>query len=213
MDSECTARQLAEIEALEAIYAGDGEFEVLEMPSESAAKGASFKVLCPSPVGRILVMLPPTYPVSGLPSFAAQDLRASDAKLLADGLHAYVQDREGAECVFEVLSSVEEIAAAAGIEEKVETAKEEQTASGKAACTTWVQASDRGTLLQLSLNSGQKVKSTQITNISELRRIASAACVCVDVAPSKNTENYELAALLSHKDYEGARQGSSRSLV
>merc|ERR1712039_249122 len=61
----------------------------------------------------------------------------------------------------------------------------------------WARSSDRGTLLQISLNTGPKVKTTQVTNLSELKRIAQAGTLCIDLASSKNTENYELAALLA----------------
>ncbi|OLP82708.1 hypothetical protein AK812_SmicGene36611 [Symbiodinium microadriaticum] len=62
----------------------------------------------------------------------------------------------------------------------------------------WVTEFADGTMLRLSVRSGPKVKKSQITNKSELRRVANAESVCVDLAPSRNTENYELAALLSN---------------
>lgn len=199
MEDESASRQLAEIEALQAIYAGEGEFELLEEPQTGAATGASFRVRCPDPVGSLLVALPAGYPAAGTPSFVAEELRGSAAAALQEGLVSLATARVGEECVFEVLSSAAEVAESAGITCANEAAPAAMPMDAVAEEALWWRpASDgAGALLRLSVRSGPKVKTSQVTNLSELRRVANAGSICVDLAPSRNTENYELAALLA----------------
>ena len=99
-----------------------------------------------------------------------------------------------------VVSSAAEVAESAGIT----CSNEPEPAATPAAATSevalWLRpASDgAGALLRLSVRSGPKVKTSQVTNLSELRRVAHASSLCVDLAPSRNTENYELASLLAN---------------
>ncbi|CAE7325217.1 unnamed protein product [Symbiodinium pilosum] len=53
---------------------------------------------------------------------------------------------------------------------------------------SWATEHPDGTLLRLSVRSGPKVKQSLLTNKSELRRVATAGFVCIDLAPSRNTE-------------------------
>eukprot|EP00434_Breviolum_minutum_P034349 symbB.v1.2.030398.t1/scaffold3420.1/size57189/6 len=185
MDAESAASQAAEIEALQAIY--EEEFELVDEAQEGSKGGASFRICCP-PLGSLLICLPPTYPASGCPSFTAERLRGEQS----------AAELSGQECIFQVLSTVPEVAELAGVKDLEEevplqagTPTSEQVPSG------WATESSEGVLLMLSVRSGPKVKTSRITNQSELRRVSNAGTICVDLAPSKNTENYELANLLA----------------
>eukprot|EP00928_Gymnodinium_smaydae_P085188 TRINITY_DN68534_c0_g1_i1.p1 TRINITY_DN68534_c0_g1~~TRINITY_DN68534_c0_g1_i1.p1 ORF type:complete len:270 (+),score=70.92 TRINITY_DN68534_c0_g1_i1:71-811(+) len=201
MDADVAAEQLTEIEALQSIYASEGEFELL-VPPGAGGEAACFRVRCPPPVGSVLVTLPRGYPSSESPTFVAENLRGLEATAFAESLAELASARLGDVCVFEVLSEAEEVAARAGI-----SAAPAADAAGAADApasgdesngpAAWLRSDERGAILQLSVRSGPKVKATQISNLSELRRIKQTSTVCVDVAPSRNTENYELAALLA----------------
>ncbi|CAE8654061.1 unnamed protein product [Polarella glacialis] len=174
-------------------------------------------------LGLLLVSLPPGYPSDGtsIPVFTVEGLRGEAAATVAEGLTQLALARAGEECLFEVVQAAEDIAAAAGISTQAPEPGISPEASGASDADNndnnnsknsknnknnsnnsiskiaWARASDRGAVLQLSVRTGPKVKVTQIANLSELRRVAQAAAVCVDLAPSRNTENYELASLLA----------------
>ncbi|CAK9015385.1 unnamed protein product [Durusdinium trenchii] len=202
MDEESVSRQAAEIEALQAIFADD--FQLVDEAQEGRKVGASFRVQC-QPLGPLLVCLPVDYPSSGCPSFTAERLRGTQAAQVQEGLAAIAKDLMGQECVFQVISAVPEVASEAGLKEYEEAdslqsgpfEEQGQRATAQGAQGAWASDTPEGTLLLLSVRSGQKVKTSKITNLSELRRVSNAGSICIDLASSKNTENYELANLLA----------------
>mmetsp|Transcript_59311 Transcript_59311/g.122701 ORF Transcript_59311/g.122701 Transcript_59311/m.122701 type:complete len:240 (-) Transcript_59311:22-741(-) len=197
MDADSARRQSAEIEALQAIYAEDGEFELLQEPEEGEAAGASFRVRCPNFLGEVRVNLPATYPAQGRPTFVLERLRGPAAEAVQLGLEELANEHAAEECIFDVLSRAVEVAESAGLAlpDEAPVAAAQSIPLEEA---VWATEFADGTMLRLSVRSGPKVKHSQITNKSELRRVAHADSVCVDLAPSRNTENYELAALLSN---------------
>lgn len=190
------------------MYPLDGEFElVTEVPDEQgSAFPVSFRVKAASyPKGcSVLVTLPTRYPAEGCPAFVVQGLRSGHAATLGEQLAARAHELAGEVCVNEVLQLLEELLTAS--DEGAPDAADGFAAVAKAApleCGAaaskwaWAMASGADTLLKISVNSGTKVRATLITNLSELRRNANAGCICIDLQPSRNTENYELASLLA----------------
>eukprot|EP00439_Symbiodinium_sp_Y106_P065960 s2127_g10.t1 len=108
-------RQSAEIEALQAIYAEDGEFELLQEPEEGEAAGASFRVRCPNFLGEVRVNLPATYPAQGRPTFVLERLRGPAAEAVQLGLEELANEHAAEECIFDVLSRAVEVAESAGL--------------------------------------------------------------------------------------------------
>eukprot|EP00435_Cladocopium_sp_Y103_P026675 s1344_g6.t1 len=194
MDADTVACQAAEIEALQAIY--EQEFELVEEAQEGSRHGASFRIRCP-PVGPVLVNLPSTYPASGHPSFTAERLRGSQAAAVQEGLVSVARELAGQECVFQVLSTLPEVASLSGVEDVEEAPSSQLEISEKQEPGHWATESADGTVLSLSVRSGPKVKTSRITNTSELRRVTNVGSICIDLATSRNTENYELANLLA----------------
>lgn len=200
------ARQNEEIEALQSMYSGEGEFELLsELPKEGDTKStASFRVKAAGLDGcTVLVALPAGYPTEDSPTFVVEGFKASRAAGLGSSLAAIARERSGEECVFEVLQSLDGLLA-----EEAEANAADAGAGGAAPIVEapsaevkskwgWASASGSDTVLQVSVRSGAKVKATQITNLSELRRMPEAGALQVDLQPSRNTENYELAKLLA----------------
>ncbi|CAE7912899.1 tri1, partial [Symbiodinium necroappetens] len=115
MDADSARRQAAEIEALQAIYAEDGEFELLQEPEEGLAAGASFRVRCPNPLGDVRVNLPTTYPAQGRPAFVLERLRGPAAEAVQLGLEALASEHATEECIFDVLTRAVEVAESAGL--------------------------------------------------------------------------------------------------
>ncbi|CAE7325235.1 tri1 [Symbiodinium pilosum] len=109
MNSDSARRQAAEIEALQAIYAEDGEFQLLQEPAEGQDAGASFKIRCPEPVGGLLVCLPAAYPAQGRPAFIMERKCGADAEAVQLGLQELANEHLGEECIFEVLSRATEV--------------------------------------------------------------------------------------------------------
>ena len=195
MDAESAALQAAEIEALQAIY--EQEFELVVEAQEGSKGGASFRICCP-PLGSLFICLPPTYPASGCPSFTAERLRGEQSAAVSESLASKAQELSGQECIFQVLSTVPEVAELAGVKDlEEEVPLQAGTPTSEQVPSDWATESSEGVLLMLSVRSGPKVKTSRITNQSELRRVSNAGTICVDLAPSKNTENYELANLLA----------------
>eukprot|EP00747_Dinoflagellata_sp_TGD_P169299 gnl/TRDRNA2_/TRDRNA2_197954_c0_seq1.p1 gnl/TRDRNA2_/TRDRNA2_197954_c0~~gnl/TRDRNA2_/TRDRNA2_197954_c0_seq1.p1 ORF type:complete len:369 (+),score=61.35 gnl/TRDRNA2_/TRDRNA2_197954_c0_seq1:114-1220(+) len=318
------SRRAEEIEALQAIFGGEGEFDLVSDPSES---GCAFRVKTAAAGGEVatvLVTLPAGYPADESPSFVLESFKPTRAASLAQGLEALAKERAGTECVFEVLSMLEELegevtdGATTATQEgpprrllfvlgdfeyrdglaralaelhltllhRAADAKDERHAargkfcgvhgildahgvstsarqleklrgeltgvtcdvleeldiselpvrrnaeaiewvpyrspeelddylakarrgeavlwtasSSEAAVATshaWAFAIEGGsTLLHISVTSGPKVKKSQITNVSEMKRMPQTPTVCIDLQPSRNTENYELATLLA----------------
>mmetsp|Transcript_38578 Transcript_38578/g.123998 ORF Transcript_38578/g.123998 Transcript_38578/m.123998 type:complete len:179 (-) Transcript_38578:3-539(-) len=132
-------RQAEEMEALQAIFAGEGEFELLVDPSQGDAE-VVFRVQA-SVVAEgcvVQVTLPAGYPTDESPRFAVQGLRASHAGQLSDALAAKAEELRGDECMFEVLQSLEELAS--GIEGLQTQAAPEQQVDVGAALTEETQA-------------------------------------------------------------------------
>ncbi|CAE6953106.1 tri1 [Symbiodinium natans] len=128
MDADSVRRQAAEIEAIQAIYAEDGEFELLQEPEEGQATGASFRVCCP-PLGSLLINLPAAYPAQGRPAFILERIRGPAAETAQLGLQELADENLGEECIFNVLSRAIEVAESAGLEP-----------SGKEAVPTFLRA-------------------------------------------------------------------------
>eukprot|EP00927_Polykrikos_kofoidii_P077838 TRINITY_DN74747_c0_g1_i1.p1 TRINITY_DN74747_c0_g1~~TRINITY_DN74747_c0_g1_i1.p1 ORF type:complete len:254 (-),score=48.76 TRINITY_DN74747_c0_g1_i1:332-1093(-) len=208
MDGDTAARQLAEIDGLQAIYSNDGEFDLLIEPKEGG-DSSSFRVTCPLPLGSVLVTLPADYPGAGVPTFILEALRGQSSIHVREGLSSLVHERVGEECIFEALQVAADLSTEVDGSAETENglascataniAKDtgDSTRAGEPSSMTWTEVADRGTLMKFSVNSGPKVKVTKIANLSELRRMMNTGAVCIDVASSRNTENYELAALLA----------------
>mmetsp|Transcript_16488 Transcript_16488/g.47810 ORF Transcript_16488/g.47810 Transcript_16488/m.47810 type:complete len:254 (-) Transcript_16488:56-817(-) len=207
MGEDATSRQLEEIDVLRAMYPGEGEFEMLsDMPQTGVVgRAVVFRIRMDvvAPGCSVHVTLPPNYPSQDPPSFAVEGLRAQEAGRLNSELNEKAVGCAGEECIFEILQAFVDIApevlqqspAAEGHAEDVKCSTTPSTTDDSK--WSWACADGDDTVLLLSVNSGPKVRKTQITNVSELRRLATAACVCIDVQPSRNTENYELASLLA----------------
>eukprot|EP00929_Paragymnodinium_shiwhaense_P078029 TRINITY_DN40350_c0_g1_i1.p1 TRINITY_DN40350_c0_g1~~TRINITY_DN40350_c0_g1_i1.p1 ORF type:complete len:244 (+),score=48.47 TRINITY_DN40350_c0_g1_i1:61-792(+) len=192
-------RQAEEIDALQSIFCGDGEFEMQSDAAPDGKSPASFRVL--QAALHVVVTLPVGYPDSDSPSFSVQGLKASQAGAVNDRLVALAKERVGEECVFDVLGSLQDLLAEVGVQD--------DAAVGAAAAvgTTrtpdvqspwgWAYAEGSNTVLRMTVNSGPKVKATQIANFSELRRMPQTRSMDLDVQPSRNTENYEIAHFLA----------------
>jgi len=92
------------------------------------------------------------------------------------------------------------VASSSGVEDVEEAPSSQLEISemqGPADPGHWATESADGTVLSLSVRSGPKVKTSRITNTSELRRVINVGSICIDLATSRNTENYELANLLA----------------
>mmetsp|Transcript_39788 Transcript_39788/g.110560 ORF Transcript_39788/g.110560 Transcript_39788/m.110560 type:complete len:253 (+) Transcript_39788:105-863(+) len=206
MGGDDLARQAEEIDVLQSMYPGEGEFELLSDPPQAAAGKPVVLRIRMDGVAQgcaVQVTLPPGYPSEALPTFAIEGVRATEAGKLSAELADRIQDRLGEECIFDSLQAFEELAGEVlrqPDEQQPEGDQREDTsASGEGCGSRWAWAFPDGddTLLRVSVTSGPKVRRTQITNLSELRRLAAAPCACIDIQPSRNTENYELASFLA----------------
>lgn len=195
-----TARQAQELEALQGIFLGDGEFELLgDGPAEGQPVSFRLRVASSTTLAcSVLITLPPGYPSEDSPTFVVEGFKAARSATLAESMGCVAQERLGEECVFEAVQSLE---ALLGEEEEepaeAQTVATEEPEAGPKSNWGWAAASGSGTVLQVSVRSGAKVKTTQFTNLSELRRLPQTGALCIDLQPSRNTENYELARLLA----------------
>jgi len=194
-------RQEEEIDALQAIFGGDGEFELLgEVPSDGHINiPVSFRV---KQAGvPVLVTLPSGYPAQDSPAFVLEGFKPHQTHKIIDHLASMAKELVGEECVFEVLQALEELLIAEGLKvdafgaQDTESEMVEADQKCDAPKSSWGWATDVGsdTVLRVCVNSGAKIRSTQITNTSELRRMPRTPTICLDIQPSRNTENYELA--------------------